>query len=1556
MIRKNPRPFQHQLKTALALAIAAAFAPIAVFANPAGPTVTNGSASFSSSGNTLTIVNTPGTIINWQQFNIGQNELTRFIQQSSQSTVLNRVTGLDPSQIFGTLQSNGKVFLINPNGIMFGPNAVIDVFGLVASNLNLSDADFLAGRFSFNGGGAGAVVNQGAITTPVGGSVYLIGSSVTNQGLITSPSGQVLLAAGQSVSLADTGTPNLSVTLTANGNQAVNLGQITAQGGQIDIYGALIDQQGILRADSADVNAQGQIVLKATQSTNVSGTISATNSAGAGGSVEVLGDQVTLASSAKIDVSGASGGGTVLVGGDTHGANGAIQNATQTNVAAGATINADATESGNGGKVIVWADDKTFYDGFISARGGPNGGDGGFVETSGRQLEVSGTVTTYAPKGKTGNWLLDPAGICIDGGFSQADYTCSTALGAPGSYSYFTLDNLNKMLAGGTNVTLAATDYLIYSPLAFDTNTTYAGPTWDGLSLTATAPVIIDNGPFNPGNLTNFTMSFTATGTPTGALPDFSPFQVSTTPAAGSLIFTGQAQYTANNGGAFIGKADTSIEFGNLPRFFVQGGDMYFEAPTIYDNGIDLGASFGGGSNTSLTFKTAKFVTAGPLMSLDVGTLNIYSYSTSTDLYIDPKNPAVCATALCLSGQMFLGTVTNKVTLGSGRDLYVQGYDLNLDGGAATRLQLMAANNLEIDAPLVDPSTSLDPAGGLMMYAGNTFINNAGPNAIQLAPGVNWLLAASSPANVQLGGLTANTVNIAADPLAPNTLPYTTDPWKLGAYGSAWQQLPVTYQTQLGAGNLIAYWNNLPPPPPPAAPPPVTASPPDPCQLDPTYCAPKTVVPTQVQPDITMATPAASAKGKVTYDPGLTLADNKEKKGDKGRAEEETGTADKDEKSDATRHRDEEKAADERKSPGELKAEAKQAKAKARKADAEAKKAEAEAKKADAEAKRADAKAKHAEAEAKKADAAATKADADGKKAEADSRKADDEAKQAKTPESKASAESRKADAESRKADAQARKTEVEAKKVDADAKKDEAAAKKSEAEAKHAEADAKKADAAAHKAEAESKEAAAQAKEGKTPEARAAARGKADDKRVEAVRHKATAEVKQARAKEKAADADHKQAAAEAKHADAQAKKADAAAGKADAQAKHAESAGKKLEAKAAKEKEEGKPGQAKATEGEQKKAEGAQKKAESITEKLRAEAERQKAKAEQEKIEAQRRLAEFEKRLQQRREAEGRSFSKAAVGTMAPEKAAEMVARRHEFKMETLAPALNVLARKPDAADMPLCSAVSGDVCVPAQRMAPAVQAPVPAPTVAYLPQVQRKVAVLIGIDHYQDKKIPSLESAVPDVEAVSKVLRQRLGYEVEVVRDATKADIVRTINHLSRTVGPNDSVAIYYAGHGYLNEDTNTGYWIPSDGSVTTPANWINNNDISRLLNGIPARQVMLVSDSCYSGSLIRMENVRAAPDVQDVLARRSVTVMTSGGEEPVSDEGRDGHSIFAWSFMKTLNGLDKVQAAGKLFGKVKDGVTGDFPQVPHYGADTAAGHAAGGDYLFEVRRYK
>ena len=392
------------------------------FANPTGPAVVSGSATFNTVGKNLTVTNSPNAIINWQGFSIGAGEATRFQQQSAASAVLNRIVGQDPSVILGTLSSNGRVFLVNPNGILFGQGSRVDVGGLVASTLNITDRDFLAGRLNFQAGAvANSIVNHGEIVSSSGGRIYLVAPDVQNHGLISSPSGEVVLAAGKTVSLVDADVPNLQVEVQAGG-EALNVGKILVEGGKAGIYAGLIDQRGIVRADSVSKDATGRIVFKASDTTILDAG-SVTSAAGAkGGEIQVLGNKVGLAGTAQIDASGDAGGGTVLVGGDFQGKNAAIQNASRTYVGADASINADAGVSGDGGKVIVWADDATRFYGSISARGGAQGGNGGSVEVSGKKwLDFNGHVNTLAPNGKAGELLLDPTNVFIAASLASAN-------------------------------------------------------------------------------------------------------------------------------------------------------------------------------------------------------------------------------------------------------------------------------------------------------------------------------------------------------------------------------------------------------------------------------------------------------------------------------------------------------------------------------------------------------------------------------------------------------------------------------------------------------------------------------------------------------------------------------------------------------------------------------------------------------------------------------------------------------------------------------------------------------------------------------------------------------------------------------------------------------------------------------------------------------------------------------------------------------------------------------------------------------------------------------
>jgi filamentous hemagglutinin family protein len=242
------------------------------WALPSGAQVTQGTASLQVQGTVLTVTNSVGTVIHWDQFSIAAGETARFVQPSASSQVLNRVIGGNPSQILGSLESNGQVFLLNANGIAFGRGSQVNVAGLVASTLKLDDADFLAGRLNFGSlsGTApgtsplvvpGAVQQQGTIQTPSGGFVYLLAPQVENTGIIRVAEGKVLLAAGHKVSIASPLTPEVSWEVSAPPSSALNLGDIAAR--RVGLIGQGVSNAGLLSATTAVAGEDGRIMLRA---------------------------------------------------------------------------------------------------------------------------------------------------------------------------------------------------------------------------------------------------------------------------------------------------------------------------------------------------------------------------------------------------------------------------------------------------------------------------------------------------------------------------------------------------------------------------------------------------------------------------------------------------------------------------------------------------------------------------------------------------------------------------------------------------------------------------------------------------------------------------------------------------------------------------------------------------------------------------------------------------------------------------------------------------------------------------------------------------------------------------------------------------------------------------------------------------------------------------------------------------------------------------------------------------------------------------------------------
>ncbi len=432
--------------------------------------MSGGTARIHSSGTHTTIDQTSQRVaIDWNSFNLNPGDTVQFVQPSAFAIALNRIHDSGASAIDGQLLANGQIWLLNPNGILFGKNSKVTVGSLLASTSDISNARFMAGDYRFTAAGSpsASVVNDGSITVADAGLVTLVAPNVVNNGSIQARFGKVSLASGDTFTVDPYGDGliNLAVSEQVARQLVENNGTIAAEGGQVTLRAAaasgivtsLINNTGLIEADTAG-NQSGQITLLADSSTGYksvtsstlsdvrnSGTLKASGyvSGQKGGLIEMLGGDVTLSKGGRLDASGDAGGGTIRIGGDFHG-KGPTPTASIVTVEAGAVVSASAVTTGNGGKVSVWSDSQTAFGGLIEAKGGSGAGNGGMVETSGKQLAMSGTVDASAHHGRAGTWLLDPA-------------TMNVVTGGGSSLTGSTIDPTNLVAAlNGTNVTLQA--------------------------------------------------------------------------------------------------------------------------------------------------------------------------------------------------------------------------------------------------------------------------------------------------------------------------------------------------------------------------------------------------------------------------------------------------------------------------------------------------------------------------------------------------------------------------------------------------------------------------------------------------------------------------------------------------------------------------------------------------------------------------------------------------------------------------------------------------------------------------------------------------------------------------------------------------------------------------------------------------------------------------------------------------------------------------------------------------------------------------------------------
>jgi len=237
-------------------------------------------------------------------------------------------------------------------------------------------------------------------------------------------------------------------------------------------------------------------------------------------------------------------------------------------------------------------------------------------------------------------------------------------------------------------------------------------------------------------------------------------------------------------------------------------------------------------------------------------------------------------------------------------------------------------------------------------------------------------------------------------------------------------------------------------------------------------------------------------------------------------------------------------------------------------------------------------------------------------------------------------------------------------------------------------------------------------------------------------------------------------------------------------------------------------------------------------------------------------------------------------------------------------------------------------------------------------------RYFALVIGNNRYPNLPLDKqLKTAINDAQEVAGLLRSDYGFQTALMTDGNRAEIINALYEYRNRLKPDDSLLIYYAGHGHFDSETGKGYWIPSDAKLTSPANWIIADEVTVTIKGIAARHILIVSDSCYSGTLMRggdfglsmpTERERYLEKVRSGISR---ILMASGGNEPVADGGGSGHSVFARAFLDGLHGMkEQVFAADELFQQyIKERVAGKSNQMPQYNPLLNSGHESG-DFVF------
>lgn len=762
-------------------------------ANPAGEVVMHGDVQFDRSAGQLRVLQASDrAIIDWESFSIDAGQLTEFVQPNSSSAALNRVRGTSASQIEGMLRANGKVYLLNPNGILIGPNGSIDVGGFAGSTLDVSDEEFRnGGNLNFAGASQAAIVNLGSISA-LDGDVILIATSVSNEGTIKAPNGTAALAAGNDVLLAESGSERVFVRGASGGNKAVgvnnsgaieaNIAELKSYGG--NIYGMAVKNEGRVAATGVTrqggqifLSARGGKVrstgsLKARKSdgsggsvkvdsgadarTEIGGKIDASGDSGKGGEIVILGREIEVFEGSLILNDGETGGGNTFVGRSLLSDDPEFMNAENVTIGGDARFSANSTSLGGGGTVVILAENTLRFDGIASVAGSA-GAAGGFIELSGRReiyiRNLSEQIDLGMSSGIAGTLLIDPIDISVTVGANN-DVVAGTTI-TDGSISHF--------LTNTGNLTIETTTGAGSGDITFANNANISWSNGSDLTFVAARSIIIGSGASimstNGDLLLSANQQTTATtGTFHGINVDGAT--VGST-GSGNVTLLGKGGSTGSSTGIFIQNGG-KVSGGTSGELLVTGKGV----STVSGNGISINGLTSKidslGANITLNGEGATqnsrglfLGSGGSISALGNGDLDITAVGGSTG----GSNEGIFLNAT--GGAVSISTVSGDISIeaqggGDGTNANNQGIRFNGDGNTISSggtLTILAtgggtgAGNASNEGLLLTGAGSSITSGGTLQITG---VGGAGASEFGIAISSTSEVSTSGDADLTL--------------------------------------------------------------------------------------------------------------------------------------------------------------------------------------------------------------------------------------------------------------------------------------------------------------------------------------------------------------------------------------------------------------------------------------------------------------------------------------------------------------------------------------------------------------------------------------------------------------------------------------------------------------------------------------------------------------------------------------------------------------------------------------------------------------------------------------